>query len=159
MLAALLGFLGIFVGAILTYLFSISSEWRNRRLDTMVAIVTASTRVVGAHERLYGLFQLGDSPPLTDDRSVRALGELGEAHNEWRIARARASILISDDASLKGAMDLLSQSREAATECYLDYPKLGVGFQFSDYADRERDAWLQMRSARSDIVMRCQIRA
>jgi hypothetical protein len=57
MLAALLGFFGVLVGAILTYLFSISSEWRNRRMETMVAVVTASTRVVGAYERMYGLFQ------------------------------------------------------------------------------------------------------
>jgi hypothetical protein len=57
MLAALLGFFGVLVGAVLTYLFSVSSEWRNRRLDTMVAVVTASTRVLGAHERLHGLFQ------------------------------------------------------------------------------------------------------
>lgn len=159
MLGALLGFFGVLVGAILTYLFSTSSEWRNRRLETMVAVVTASTRVIGSHERLYGLFQGGDSPPLTDDRAVRALEELGEAHNEWRIARARAAILISDDESLTEAMALFAGNREAATECYLDYPRLGVNYHFGDHADREREAWVQMRDARRTIVTCCQIRS
>lgn len=125
----------------------------------MVSVVTASTRVIGAHERLYGLFQGGDSPPLTDDRAVRALEELGEAHNEWRIARARAAILISDDESLTEAIALFAGNREAATECYLDYPRLGVNYHFSDYADREREAWVQMRDARRHIVTCCQIRS
>jgi len=159
MLAALLGFFGVLVGAILTYLFSVSNEWQNRRLETMVTVVTASTRVLGTHERMYGLFQEGTAPPLTDDRAVRALAELGEAHNEWRIARARAAILIPDDEALKEAIGRFADSREAATECYLDYPKLGVNYRFSDHADREYEAWEQMRDARRNIVTCCQIRS
>ena len=159
MLAALLGFFGVLVGAILTYFFSISSEWRNRRMEAMVAVVTASTRVVGAHERMYGLFQAGDAPPLTDDRSIRALTELGEAHNEWRTARARATILIPDDEPLKEAIARFAARREAATECYADYPKEGVNFRFSDYADRKHKAWEEMREARRSIVTCCQIRS
>jgi hypothetical protein len=151
MFAALLGFFGVLVGAILTYLFSISSEWRNRRMDAMVAVVTASTRVVGAQERMYGLFQAGDAPPLTDDRAMRALTELSEAHNEWRIARARMTILIPDDEPLKEAIVHFADRREAATECYSDYPK--------EYVDREHKAWEEMRDARRNIVTCCQIRS
>jgi hypothetical protein len=159
MLTALLGFIGVLVGAILTYLFSISNEWQNRRLETMVAVVTASARVVGAHERMYGLFQEGGTPPLTDDRAARALTELGEAHSEWRIARARAAILIPDDEPLNEAIVRFTDSREAATELYLDYPRLGVNYRFSDHKDREHQAWEQIRDARRSIVTCCQIRS
>ena len=73
MLAALLGFVGVLVGAILTHLFAISNEWRSRRMEAMVASVTASIRVLGAHEGTYHLFLSGCAPPLTDDRAIRAL--------------------------------------------------------------------------------------
>ena len=70
-----------------------------------MASVTASTRVLGAHERLYDIFQPGIAPPLTDDRVIRALTERSEAFLEWRIARARLEIVVSDDNLLKDAMD------------------------------------------------------
>jgi hypothetical protein len=37
MIAALLGFFGVLVGGILTHLFTISNDWRNRRMEAMVA--------------------------------------------------------------------------------------------------------------------------
>lgn len=125
----------------------------------MVAVGTASTRVVGAHERVYGLFQGGNAPPLTDDRALRALAELGGAHNECRIAPARAAILIPDDEPLTEATARFGDCREAATDCYMDYHRLGVNYRFSEHADREHEAWEQLRDARRSIVNCCQIRA
>jgi hypothetical protein len=90
---------------------------------------------------------------------MRALTELSEANNEWRIARARVAILIPDDGPLKEAIERFADRREAATECYLDYPKEGVNFCFSDYADRESKAWEQMRDARRNTVTCCQVRS
>jgi hypothetical protein len=106
MLAALLGFVGVLVGAILTHLFAISNEWRSRRMEAMVASVTASIRVLGAHEGTYHLFLGGGTPPLTDDRFIRAFTERNDAFTEWRIARARLEIVVSaDDERLKQAID------------------------------------------------------
>jgi hypothetical protein len=61
---------------------------------------------------------------------MRALTELGEAHNEWRIARARVTILIPDDEPLKEAVERFADCREAGTECYLDYLKKRNPFSF-----------------------------
>jgi hypothetical protein len=99
MFAALIGFLGVLVGGILTHLFTASADWRNRRMEAMVASVIASTRALGAHERIYDLFQQGKALPLTDDRVIRALTEHNEAFLEWRIARARLEIVVSDASS------------------------------------------------------------
>jgi hypothetical protein len=103
MLAALLGFFGVLVGAILTHLFSIS--------------------------------------------------------NEWRIARARLEILVSDDKCLEQAVKHFSKCREEATEWVMDYLDEGEGFCFSKYKDREHAEWLRMRDARKVIVKRCRERS
>ena len=103
MFVALFGFFGVLLGAILTHLFAISNEWRNRRMEAMVASVTASIRVLGAHEQIYRLFDGGHSPPLADARAIRALTERSEAFTEWRIARARLEIVIPDDKDLEEA--------------------------------------------------------
>jgi hypothetical protein len=114
MFAALIGVFGVLVGGILTHLFAISNEWRNRRMEAMVAGVTASIRVLSAHERVYDLFQGRSAPPLTDDRAIRALTERGEAFTEWRIARARLEIVVPDDERLKQAMDRFNAAYAAA---------------------------------------------
>lgn len=59
MFAALIGLLGVLVGGILTQFFALSNDWRNRRMEAMVATVSASIRVLGAHERMYDLFYQG----------------------------------------------------------------------------------------------------
>lgn len=159
MLAALLGFVGVLVGAILTHLFAISNEWRNRRMDAMVASVTASIRVLGAHEGIYHLFLGGGAPPLTDDRAIRALRERNEAFTEWRIARARLEIVVPDDECLKQAIDGFNSVFAAADGWVSAYLKEGESFHFDNVAEAEHKTWIEMRAARHDIITRCQIRS
>jgi hypothetical protein len=158
MLAALLGFVGVLVGAILTHLFAISNEWRSRRMEAMVASVTASIRVLGAYEGTYGLFLGGSAPPLTDDRAIRALTERNEALAEWRIARARLEIVVSDDERLKEAIDRFHAVYGKAEEWVSSYLREGEHFHFGDVAE-EHEIWMEMRAARDDIIIRCQIRS
>jgi hypothetical protein len=160
MIAALLGFFGVLVGGVLTHLFTISNDWRNRRMEAMVASVTASTRVLGAHERIYDLFQRGDAPPLADDRAIRALTERSEAFLEWRIARARLEIVVSDDERLKQAIDHFNRTHAEANAAWVStYLKEGEHFRFSDVADDQEKIWKEMRAARHDIITCCQVRS
>jgi len=159
MLAALLGFVGVLVGAIVTHLFAISNEWRSRRMEAMVASVTASIRVLGAHEGMYGLFLGGGAPPLTDDRAIRALTERSVAFTEWRIARARLEIVVPDDELLRQAIDRFNAVHAAADGWVSPYLKEGEGFHFDDVAKEEHKTWIEMRAARHDIITRCQIRS
>jgi hypothetical protein len=160
MFAALIGFLGVLVGGILTHLFTASADWRNRRMEAMVASVTASTRVLGAHERIYDLFQQGKAPPLTDDRVTRALTEHNEAFLEWRIARARLEIVVSDDKVLKEAIDGFNETCAKEGNFLISpYLKEGGHFRFGDIADKEEAMWKEMRTARHNIITRCQIRS
>lgn len=159
MLAALLGFVGVLVGAILTHLFAISKEWRGRRLEAMVASVTASIRVLGAHEGIYHLFLGEGAPPLTDDRVIRALTEGYVAFTEWRIARARLEIVVSDDECLKQAINRFNAVCAAADGWVSPYLKEGEHFHFGDVAEAEHKIWTEMRAARHDIINRCQIRS
>ncbi len=159
MLAALLGFVGVLVGAILTHLFAISNEWRSRRMEAMVASVTASIRVLGAHEGVYHLFLGGSAPPLTDDRAIRTLTEQNEAFTEWRIARARLEIVVPDDESLKQAIERFNAVIAEADDWVSAYLKEGENFHFGDVEEAEHKTWIEMRAARRDIITRCQIRS
>ncbi len=159
MFATLFGFFGVLVGAILTHLFAISSEWRSRRMEAMVAAVTASIRVLGAHEQMYRLFQGGFAPPLTDDRAIRALTEGGEAFTEWRIARARLEIVVSDDEDLKEAIEDFNRLHAKADAAFSAYLKEGEHFRFGDFADAENEIWKQMREARHNIINCSQVRS
>ena len=159
MLAALLGFVGVLVGAILTHLFAISNEWRSRRMEAMVASVTASIRVLGAHEGTYHLFLSGGAPPLTDDRAIRAFTERNEAFTEWRIARARLEIVVPDDECLKQAIDHFNAVFAVADDWVSAYLKEGENFHFGDVAEAEHKTWIELRAARHDIITRCQIRS
>jgi hypothetical protein len=159
MFAALFGFFGVLVGGILTHLFAISNEWRNRRMEAMVASVTASIRVLSAHERIYDLFQGGGASPLTDDRAVRALTERHEALNEWRIARARLEIVVSDDERLKQAIGRFHAAFGATDRWVSAYLKKGQDFRFYDFADADHKIWEEMRVARDEIITRCQVRS
>lgn len=161
MFAALIGFLGVLVGGILTHLFTASADWRNRRMEAMVASVTASIRVLGAHERIHDLFQQGKAPPLTDDRVTRALTEHNEAFLEWRIARARLEIVVSDDKLLKEAVDGFNGTCTEEDKYFISpYLKEGEHFRFvNEIADKEEAIWKEMRAARHNIITRCQIRS
>jgi hypothetical protein len=151
MLSALLGLIGVLVGAFLTQLFTASSEWRSRRLEAMVAVTSASARVIGAHERLYELFIGGRSPSLSDERVIRALTERSDAHNDWRISRSRLIILIADDQQLIEAIDRFEEWRKSATpwvHAYLENPDV---FNHEDYRELQTKAWAGMRAARIEI--------
>jgi hypothetical protein len=159
MFAALIGFLGVLVGGILSHFFAVSADWRDRRMDAMVASVTASTRVLGSHERVHDLFFGGVAPSLTDDRTVRALTERSEALIEWRIARARLEILVSDDEVLKDAIDDFNRTYAKDSSWMSAYLKEGDKFHFADVADKEEEIWKEMRAARHLIITRCQVRS
>jgi hypothetical protein len=159
MLSALLGLIGVLVGALLTQLFAASSEWRNRRLDAMVAVAAASSRVIGAHERLHELFVGGESPPLSDERVIRALTERSDAHNDWRIARSRLIILIPDDQRLIDATDRFERYRRTGTRWVHAYLKDVQGFLPEDIKDLQTDAWVGMRESRIEIGNLCRMRS
>jgi hypothetical protein len=159
MIAALLGIFGVLVGGILTHLFAISNEWRNRRMEAMVSAVTTSIRVLSAHERIYDLFQSGSSPPLTDDRAIGALTERSEAFTEWRIARARMEIVVPDDKRLEEAIDRFNAAYGAADVWVSAYLKEGKNFCFGDFGDAQSKTWKEMRAARHDIITCCQVRS
>ena len=152
MLSALLGLIGVLVGALLTQLFAASGEWRNRRLEAMVAVVAAGSRVIGAHERLHELFVgAGNNPPLSDERVIRALTERSEAHNDWRIARSSLFILIPDDQPLIEATDRFETYRRAGTKWVHAYLKDTQGFQKDDVKEIQSEAWIGMRESRVEI--------
>jgi hypothetical protein len=160
MFAALFGFFGVLLGAILTHLFAISNEWRNRRMEAMVATVTASIRVLGAHEGIYRLFQGGKAPPLTDDRAIRALTERGDAFTEWRIARARLEIVVPDDKDLEEAIRGFNETYKRADDAWVSiYLKEGEDFRFDDVKDKQREIWEDMRAARRRIINCCHVRS
>jgi len=160
MLSALLGLIGVLVGALLTQLFTASSEWRSRRLEAMVAIAAASSRVIGAHERLHELFVgEGNNPPLSDERVVRALTERSEAHNDWRTARSRLYIIIPDDQLLIEATDRFEKYRRAGTKWVHEYLKDVQGFHREDVKDIQTEAWVGMREGRIEIGGLCRTRS
>lgn len=159
MFAALIGFLGVLVGGILSHFFAISADWRNRRMDAMVASVTASTRLLGAHERIHDLFFGGIAPSLTDDRAIRAFVESSEALVEWRIARARLEIVVFDDKLLGGAIDDFNNTYRKDSSWMSNYLKEGDKFNFAAIADKEEEIWKEMRAARHVIITRCQVRS
>ena len=159
MLPALLGLSGVLVGAVLTQLFATSREWRSRRLEAMVALAAACGRVIGAHERIYELFQGADAPPLTSDRVIRALTERSDAHNEWRIACSRLEILIADDARLNQAVDEFNENRAAESKWVLAYLAEGEDFHFANFAELDNKSWTGMRAARQDIMALSRVRS
>jgi hypothetical protein len=160
MYAAIFGVFGVLLGVILTHLFAISNEWRNRRMEAMVATVVASIRVLGAHEQMYRLFQGGYAPSLADDRAVRALTERGEAFTEWRIARARLEIVVPDDKDLEEAVEKFNQIYAKAESSWVStYVKEGEDFRFEDFAGVENEIWKEMRRARHDIIDQCNVRS
>jgi len=159
MFAALFGFFGVLVGGILTHLFAVSNEWRNRRMEAMVASVSACIRVLSAHERIFDILQGGDAPPLTDDRVVRALTERNRALTEWRVARARLEIVVSDDERLKQAIGRFNTAYGEADRWVSTYLKKGEDFRFGDFAEVDHIIWEEMRAARDEIITRCQVRS
>lgn len=97
-----------------------------------MASVSACIRVLSAHERIFDIFQVGDAPPLTDERVVRALTERKKALTEWRVARARLEIVVSDDERLKQAIDRFNTVYGKADRWVSAYLKEGEDFRFED---------------------------
>lgn len=158
-LAAALGLLGVLVGAVLTQVLTQAQEGRGRRLEALVAVIAASGRVIGAHERLFELFEQGTSPPLSDERAARAATERSDAHAEWRSARARVEILFAGDAELLALMDVFDESRVRATGWVRAYYRAGDTFDFRAGAEDERASWLGMRESRGRLIRAAKARA
>jgi hypothetical protein len=152
MLAAGLGLAGVLFGAFLTQALSASWQRRKERLEALVALVAASARVIGAHERLYELFSDGSSPPTDSAQARQAFAERVEAHADWRTAQARAEILIQESDELKGAIDDFGRARAAATSWVQEYQRLGAEFLLTEHAESQREWWQAMRHARYDLI-------
>lgn len=160
MLAALMGLGGVLVGAVLTQLFAVSMEWRRRRLEAMVNVAVASSRVIGAHERLYELLFLGEKvPPVASDRANAALKERSDAHYAWRSARSTLEILIVEDAELYRVMQQFENCRVEATRWVLPYLQEGERYDYSKYSDLQRQTWEGMRAARHYLMVFSRIRS
>jgi hypothetical protein len=153
MLAALLGLCGVLVGAVMTQIFSMSSERRTRRLEAMVKVAVASSRVIGAHERLYEIVFLGDLIPSVDSDYVSAaLKERSDAHHNWRAARSELEILIGYDAQLRQSIREFEICRVECTKWVSAYIKAGPSFDRSQFVDPQRNAWEGMRDARHGFM-------
>lgn len=153
MLAAGLGLAGVLIGAVLTQSLSASWQRRKERLESLVALVAASARVIGAHERLYELFFDGSSPPPDSEEARQALRERTEGHAQWRTAQARTEILIPESDALKTAIDDFGRGRAAATLWVQEYRRLGADFSLADHEEPQRDSWQAMRHARYQLIV------
>lgn len=152
MTTAILGVIGVAVGAFLTQHLTASSLRRKERLEAIVTLAAACARVIGAHERLYELFADGRSPSPDSELAHGALLERTEAHAQRRTAEARVEILLPEETALKEAVDAFGSGRAAATLWVLEYQRLGEGFSLRDHGAAQEEAWLAMRNARYDLI-------
>jgi hypothetical protein len=155
MLAAALGLVGVFVGAFVSQRLSASWQRRRERLEALVALVAASARMIGTHERLYELIS-PDTSAATSEQIHQALIERSDAHADWRTANARAAILIPQDEPLHAAMSAFGRARADATTWMLDYQRLGPSFSFAKHRETEQESWQAMRQTRFDLIIACQ---
>ena len=159
MTAALIGLLGVFFGVFLSQVFTVGQESRAKRLDALVSIVAASGRMIGAYERLFELFEGGTSPALHEERVVQVTTERLSAHTEWREARARAEILLADDARLHAVVNDFETIRADATRWARAYFQSGEAFSFADYAEAEHKSWEGMKATRQSLIVAARHRA
>lgn len=160
MLAALLGLCGVLVGAVLTQLLAVSAERHRTRLEAMVEVAVASSRVLGAHERLYEmLFLGGEIPPVASERANAALKERSEAHYDWRSARSRLEILIAEDAQLYDAMKKFEEFRDQATDWVRAYVQQGTSYDYTKHLNSQVQAWNGMRTTRHELMEISRVRA
>jgi len=152
MLTALIGVVGVSVGAFLTQRLTASSQRHKERLEAIVALAAACARVIGAHERLFELLAQGRSPSPDSELAHGALLERTEAHAQWRTAQARVEILISDDIALKQAIDAFGEARADATRWILEYQRLGEQFSLGRYSGPQEGSWRAMRAARYKLI-------
>lgn len=153
MLAALLGLCGVFVGAVLTQLLAVSAERHRRRLEAMVGVAVASSRIIGAHERLYEMLFFGSEIPSVESAHANAaLMERSEAHYDWRGARARLEILIAGDAQLYDAMQKFDDFRSQATAWVRPYVQQGTRYDYKKYIDLQVQTWKGMRATRHELM-------
>lgn len=159
MISALIGLVGVLVGAFVSQIFTATQESRAKRLDALAGIVAASGRMIGAYERLFELFEGGLSPPLHEDRVVQVTSERLSAHTEWREACARVEIILADDRHLRAAVNDFEVPRAEATRWARAYFQAGEAFVFSEYQEAEHAAWEGMRAARLRLISAAQKRA
>jgi DNA transposition AAA+ family ATPase len=151
MLTASLGLIGVLIGAFVSQTLSASWHRRRERLEALVALVAANTRLIGAHEHLHSLIVYAELTS-TSEQAQRAITERSDAHAEWRTAHARTAILIPQNESLHAAIARFARAREAATVWIRDYQRLGSAFSFADYKESEDEAWRAMHRARLDLI-------
>jgi hypothetical protein len=158
-IAAFVGLFGVLVGVFLSQVFAIAHESRARRSDTLVGLVAASGRMIGAYERLFELFEGGTSPPLNEARVVAVTSERLSAHTEWREAQARAEILLADDPDLHAVVNDFETVRSTATAWARTYFQAGEAFNYPDQAETQRASWEGMKAARRRLIAVAQRRA
>ncbi len=152
MSSAAIGLLGVLVGAFLTQLFATSREWRAQRLEAMVEVASATGRVIGAHERIYELFEGNAVPPITGTQTMAAMRERSDAHLDWRKARSRLEILIAEDVQLLQSIREFEKYRRTATTWIQAYQRDPSKFRMVDYAEIQSETWQGMRAARYEIM-------
>jgi hypothetical protein len=97
--------------------------------------------------------------PLNEERVVRVTTERPSAHTEWREARARAEILLADDAQLHTVVNDFETVRADATRwARVDFQN-GEAFNFADYAENEHRSWEGMKAAWQSLIMAARRRA
>ena len=151
MLSATLGLVGVLVGAFVSQRLSAAWQRRRERLEALVALVAASARVIGAHERLYELIAHGTAEAASE-QIQRAFIERSDAHAEWRTANARAAILMPQNEHLHTAMRGFGRARASATHWIQQYQRLGASFSFADYEDSQVNSWRAMRQTRTLLI-------
>lgn len=153
MQAAIVGLVGVLLGALLSYSFTTSHEWRAKRLEALVDVVGAAGRVIGAHERLHEILSSGGSPLASEPRMSAALAERSESHADWRRAYARAGILVLDDRRIESILSDFDQARASATSSWVGaYISQQQEFDFAQFAEVQEVLWRKMRDARRDLI-------
>jgi hypothetical protein len=103
MLTALIGVLGIVIGAILAQVLTMSRDRRAARSDALVKVATAAASVIAAHERLHKLLTIEQNLDPRSEHARVAFQARTLAHAEWRAATARARILMPTETELHRA--------------------------------------------------------
>jgi hypothetical protein len=152
MLAAILGLIGIGLGALLTSLLSADRERRNRRVEALSDLVAASARVIVAHEGLYELVATGRPPDPQSPVAHAALEERVRALAEWRTIHGKVLVVVPRADDLDLAANNFVRARAVGTRWVRAYQKWGPSFDISKVADVQRDSWKGMHEAHHELI-------
>jgi hypothetical protein len=155
MLTALMGVLGIVIGAILAQVLTMSRDRRAARSDALVRVVTAAASVIAAHERLHELLTIEQDLDPRSEHARMAYQARTHAHAEWRAATARARILMPTETELHQAATEFGTHRANATPWVHTRIRPGTARDTSVDA-QEHEAWLGMRSSRHALIAAAQ---